>query len=385
MKNSELYDALSKIDDKYVENAENLRKNTLSETKPGPRNVRGRINTRAMTAIAAAVIAAVFVMSAVAVLTTSIRRKNAASSPDATGEPIVVQPPVITGDNRDLVLAALDDYKDVGEIIKPGFLRFGAVGLDENNCFEKNSPITVTLVIFSENYGNFPDYDLEFVDPVNISSLVYNKYDVEGHQCFDVAFYASPDKNGSVHVELIPSDGREHYLFGNCNIYTANSAEKIFISTASIETAMSLAGQKIIDRNDSYGGVFRPGTDGNNSGIVRITGSVSYLDDAGILQPVDGVIVDIYKLTPGSKLVEVKSVTVKNGAYALDLKVDMPGGNVIISVLRKSGSEGKPAELSEVLSSYQLSKISFTVTSGGSLEQYFDFGSVDRLDDAERA
>ena len=179
MKNSELYDALSKIDDKYVENAENLRKNTLSETKPGPRNVRGRINTRAMTAIAAAVIAAVFVMSAVAVLTTSIRRKNAASSPDATGEPIVVQPPVITGDNRDLVLAALADFNYAVET-KPGFLRFGAVGLEENNCFEKNSPITVTLVIFSENYGNFPDYDLEFVDPENISSLVYNKYDKLG-------------------------------------------------------------------------------------------------------------------------------------------------------------------------------------------------------------
>jgi hypothetical protein len=384
MKNSELYDALSKIDDKYVENAENLRKNTLSETKPGPRNVRGRINTRAMTAIAAAVIAAVFVMSAVAVLTTSIRRKNAASSPDATGEPIVVRPPVITGDNRDLVLAALADFNYAGGT-KPGFLRFGAVGLEENNCFEKNSPITVTLVIFSENYGNFPDYDLEFVDPVNISSLVYNKYDVEGHQCFDVAFYASPDKNGSVHVELIPSDGREHYLFGNCNIYTANSAEKIFISTASMETAMSLAGQKIIDRNDSYGGVFRHGTDGNNSGIVRMTGSVSYRDDAGILQPAGNIIVDIYKLTPGSELVEVKSVTVKDGAYALDLEVDMPEGNVIITVVRRAGLGGKPAELSEVLSSYQLSKISFTVTSGGSLEQHFDFGSVDRLDDAERA
>ena len=384
MKNSELYDALSKIDDKYVENAENLRKNTLSETKPGPRSVRGRINTRAMTAIAAAVIAAVFVMSAVAVLTTSIRRKNAASSPDATGEPIVVQPPVITGDNRDLVLAALDDYKDVGAI-KPGFLRFGAVGLEENNCFEKNSPITVTLVIFSENYGNFPDYDLEFVDPVNISSHVYNKYDVEGHQCFDVAFYASPDKNGSVHVELIPSDGREHYLFGNCYIYTANSAEKIFISTASMETAMSLAGQKIIDRNDSFSGVFAPETYGNDSGIVRITGSVSYRDDAGILQPAGNIIVDIYKLTPGSELVEVKSVTVKDGAYALDLEVDMPEGNVIITVVRRAGLGGKPAELSEVLSSYQLSKISFTVTSGGSLEQHFDFGSLDRLDDAERA
>ncbi len=384
MKNSELYDALSKIDDKYVENAENLRKNTLSETKPGPRNVHRRINTRAMTAIAAAVIAAVFVMSAVAVLTTSIRRKNAASSPDATGEPIVVQPPVITGDNRDLVLAALADFNYAVET-KPGFLRFGAVGLEENNCFEKNSPITVTLVIFSENYGNFPDYDLEFVDPENISSLVYNKYDVEGHQCFDVTFYASPDKNGSVRVRLIPSDGREHYLFGNCNIYTANSAEKIFISTVSMETAMSLAGQKIIDRGDSYGGVFRHGTDGNNSGIVRITGSVSYRDDAGILQPAGNIIVDIYKLTPGSELVEVKSVTVKEGAYALDLEVDMPEGNVIITVVRRAGSGGKPAELSEVLNNYQLNKISVTVTSGGSLEQHFDFGSVDRLDDAERA
>ncbi len=367
MKNRELYDALSKINDKYVENAENLRENTHSETKSGPRNVLGRINTRAMTAIAAAVIAAVFVMSAVSVLTTSIRRK-----------------PVITGDNRDLVLAALADFKDAGEE-KPGFLRFGAVGLEENNCFEKNSQITVTLVIFSENYGNFPDYDLEFVDPVNISSLVYNKYDVEGHQCFDVAFYASPDKNGSVRVRLIPSDGRENYLFGNCNIYTANSAEKTFISTASMETAMSLAGKKIIDRVDSYGGVFRPGTDGNDSGIVRITGSVSYLDDAGVPQQVSGIIVDIYKLTPGSDLVEVKSVTVKDGAYALDLEVDMPGGNVIITVLRRAGLGGKPAELSEVLNNDQLNKISVTVTSGGSLEQHFDFGSVDRLDDAERA
>ena len=384
MKNSDLYDALSKIDDKYVENAENLRNNTDSDTKPGPRNVRGRINTRAMTAIAAAVVAAVFVISAVAVLTTSIRRRNAAPSPDATGDPAVVQPPVFTGDNRDLVLTALDDYKDVGEI-KPGFLRFGAVGLDENNCFEKNSPITVTLVIFSENYGSFPDYELEFVDPVNISSLVYNKYDVEGHQCFDVAFYASPDNNGSVRVRLTPSDGREDYLFGNCNIYTANSKEKTFVSNVSMETAMSLAGQTIVDRSDSFSGVFTPETDDNDSGIVRITGSVSYLDDAGVPQQVSGIIVDIYKLTPGSELVEVKSVTVKDGAYALDLEVDLPGGNMIISVLRRSGSGGKPAELSEVLSSYQLSKISVTVSSGGSLEQHFDFGSVDRLDDAERA
>ena len=114
MKNSELYDALSKIDDKYVENAENLRNNTGSDIKSGSRNVRGRINTRAMTAIAAAVIVAVFIISAVAVLTTSIRRRNAASSPDATSELIVAQKPVITGDNRDLVLAALADHKDVG-------------------------------------------------------------------------------------------------------------------------------------------------------------------------------------------------------------------------------------------------------------------------------
>ena len=148
---------------------------------------------------------------------------------------------------------------------------------------------------------------------------------------------------------------------------------------------MSLAGQKIIDRNDSFSGVFAPETYGNDSGIVRITGSVSYLDDAGILQPAGNIIVDIYKLTPGSELVEVKSVTVKDGAYALDLEVDMPEGNVIITVVRRAGLGGKPAELSEVLNNYQLNKISVTVTSGGSLEQHFDFGSVDRLDDAERA
>ena len=402
MKNRDIYDAVTQIDDKLIESADALRNNARrvnADTRAG--RARRVINLRAMSAISAAALAVVFLVAVVAVLTLKGRGKTgrAASDPvliSETKQPSETeQPPVITpGDNTPpvpdhpelvfpddggFIKALPDDGFFEAHTVKADFLSWITVGITDNCCFAKNSPIIVSFII---EYEQDPNFGLEFVDAVNTYSRVYRTYEVEGRQCFDVMFYASPDANGSLTVNLVPPENRTHSINGlSRTIYTANSADKTFISTASMEAAMELAGMYVSHGGTEYGTVYAPGPANDASGRMTITGTVEYFDDNGSRQPVDGVYIDIYKLTPASELIAVTTVEVKNGCYSAELDVDLPDGNIIIRTLRAAGA-ASPEDLA-VLEAGGRNVLKNSVSSGSTLKDCFIFGRLEDLDDYE--
>ncbi|MBP5730840.1 MAG: hypothetical protein J6X19_06515, partial [Clostridia bacterium] len=131
-----------------------------------------------------------------------------------------------------------------------------------------------------------------------------------------------------------------------------------------------------------YGTVNAPGPANDASGRMTITGTVEYLDDNGSRQPVDGVYIDIYKLTPASELIAVTTVEVKNGCYSAEFDVDLPDGNIIIRTLRAAGA-ASPQDLA-ILEDKGGNVLKNNVSSGSTLKDYFIFGRLEYLDDYEK-
>ena len=402
MKNHDIYDAVTQIDDQFIESADNLRNNARrvnADTRTG--GSRSVISLRAMSAISAAALAVVFLIAVVAVLTLKGReQKSSGQTGNAVADPVIIseteRPPVVTPggnttpipdhpelvfpDDGGFIKALPDDGFFEAHTVKADFLSWIPVGITDNCCFDKNSPIIVSFII---EFQQDPHFGLEFVDAVNTYSRVYRTYVVEGRQCFDVMFYASPDANGSLTIRLIPPEDRTHHTNGlSRTIYTANSSDKTFISTASMETAMELAGLYVSQGGTEYGTVYAPGPANDASGRMTITGTVEYLDDNGSRQPVDGVYIDIYKLTPDSELIAVTTVEVKNGCYSAELDVDLPDGNIIIRTPRVAGA-ASPEDLA-LLENKGGNVLKNNVSSGSTLKDRFIFGRLEGLDDYEK-
>ncbi len=363
MKNSELYDAVTKIDEKYVESADLARREPV-QCKAGTR----KFNLRALTSVAAAVLVAVLIISIISGISVLFVGDGPASPAD--NNRLTAFP---EGEGWILSIPGESNYMET----KPGWLNLSFVGLDENYWFKKNSPITISFVV---PYLSNMHYGLEFTGAANTFSPIYRTYEVEERQCFDVMFYASPDKNGSLAVRLTQPEGEDTHLQGAFTVYTANSGDYTFISLASMETAMTLAGQKIIQRGDDFSSVYTPGSINDTSGIVKITGTVSYLDDAGERQLVDGAVADVYKFSKDLELISVTTIDVNGGRYSLDLDVDPAASCFIYTRIRNTSASPEPLSVLELKERKNVLINNLPlIRSGGRVKDQFIFGYAESV------
>ena len=364
MKNSELYESVTGIDAKFIDHADSVRNNKTNASAQARGNAaRSVIKPRAMGALSAAILAVVFLIAAVTAVTALSlkgRRNSPAGQPAARPTDNSVPEP----GQEELPEYALktpafpDDSVEIPEELYKGTIKEGVLPLipmgmelEENYCFEKGGLITLSFAVTHVPNNHL---EMEFTELVNVGAPVYRTYEVDGKQCFDVAFYASPDENGSFTVRLVPpadssaDDCVLTHLNSSATAYTANSADNTYVSFASMETAMALAGQKIVQRGTEISSVIRPGTATGDSKRVDLSGTVKYIDDDGELQPADGLIADVYVLTTDHKLLSVTPVAVVNGAYSLSIEADPVKGNVVFTVLRKAKSGKHPADLADI-------------------------------------
>ena len=93
---------------------------------------------------------------------------------------------------------------------------------------------------------SYEHFDLSFVTD-NIYDPTYRVVEEDGNYSYAISFYADSEKNGqmTVHLHSKKDETNNEAHFKSRTIYTANSSTNTFISFASMETVMELAGQEI--------------------------------------------------------------------------------------------------------------------------------------------
>lgn len=194
-------------------------------------------------------------------------------------------------------------------------LRLRPIGLDNNNCFTKDKRISVSFELVGAKSDC--DYCLKFKSD-NIRSPEYTYYMENGHRFYDISFYASPDVNGSLNVTVLQNkNGVLSSVFQkDLTVYTANSQSNTYVSTASMETAMELAGQRVGDGLvcDNCSVIYTNAS--SRPASISVSGTVRWTDNAGNIHPASGLKVDIYKDASGGGNRSITTVTTNvNGQY----------------------------------------------------------------------
>ena len=154
---------------------------------------------------------------------------------------------------------------------------------------------------------------------------------------------ADPNVNGTLDINInVEKAGRNLDVFKKgITIYTVSSSDYTFISVASMETAMKLAGQLVMSSEDpetlhvealEYTGQMRPAP-------IAVTGTVLWTDSLGNTHPARGIKIDIYKNVNGGGVRSITTVTTNvNGVYQAILSASANESYTIYGKVRLNGS-----------------------------------------------
>ena len=225
--------------------------------------------------------------------------------------------------------------------------------VDSNNCFEKGNEISLTFELL---YAAGGEYTLSF-SPNNITDCTYSCYSLNGKRYFDISFVADSEENGWLDVFLMNVENGEPILIpqNKTTIYTANSDINTFISVASMNTAQSLAGQKI-DQEVVYDEDSVTGNDQisvldnflssinyeSRSSFITVLGTIQWEDNAGETHPAKDITIEVYCNNPSRGLVATTTTDASgnyytrvytdsiNSVYDISVKVKVMGANVTL-------------------------------------------------------
>ena len=117
--------------------------------------------------------------------------------------------------------------------------------IESNNSeFDKSQRVTFTFEV--QNDWCNGQFDLMF-ESENIYEPSYIKFNNNKKEYCEISFRADPYKNGRIRVNICPMIKEEVDVIPHKSItlYTSNSHSKTYVSAASMETAMAMAGQEI--------------------------------------------------------------------------------------------------------------------------------------------
>ena len=214
------------------------------------------------------------------------------------------------------------------------------INITKKYRFERGERITVLFEL--RNGIDGANYELTF-SPNNISNINNKFVEHNNKKYYEISFLADPNVNGTLDINInVEKAGRNLDVFKKgITIYTVSSSDYTFISVASMETAMKLAGQLVMSSEDpetlhvealEYTGQMRPAP-------IAVTGTVLWTDSLGNTHPARGIKIDIYKNVNGGGVRSITTVTTNvNGVYQAILSASANESYTIYGKVRLNGS-----------------------------------------------
>ena len=238
--------------------------------------------------------------------------------------------------------------------------------------FDKNQRVTLAFEV--QNDWCSGKFDLTF-DSENIYEPSYRTFNNDKKEYCEISFRADPYKNGRIKVDICPKIKEDVDVIPckSITLYTSNSLSKTYLSAASMETAMAMAGQEIDSGMICDCDTVIDESDLTRAAPITVRGIIKWTDYNNGLHPAKNITVDIYRITSGSGNVSIASTTTdSSGAYEAVFISSPTDSYNVYCLFRLNGSNVVLCDITGNERSY-LTPTSYGVTSGQQVVKSYTF------------